>query len=74
MEKGHTVPKWVLISWPKIPQMPKIYLSNLFAQAQKFGISMKKKLFWAFVVRGSPQDLHMHTMTLTNPNSLAIAN
>ena len=34
----------------------------------------EKRLFWAFVVRGSPQDLHMHTMTLTNPNSLAIAN
>ena len=28
MDKGLTVPKWVLIVWPKIPQMP----VNLFAQ------------------------------------------
>ena len=38
MDRGLTVPKWVLIVWPKIPQM----LQNLSAQAQKFGISMKK--------------------------------
>jgi hypothetical protein len=42
MDKGLTVPKWVLIVWPKIPQMPQIYLPNLSAQAQNFGISMKK--------------------------------
>ena len=34
--KGLTVPKWVLINWLKIPQMPQ----NL--SAQKFGISMRK--------------------------------
>jgi hypothetical protein len=28
MDKGLTVPKWVLIVWPKIPQMPQ----NLSAQ------------------------------------------
>ena len=28
MDKGLTVPKWVLIVWPKIPQMPQ----NLAAQ------------------------------------------
>ena len=33
-----TAPKRVLINRPKIPQMPQ----NLSAQAQKFGISMKK--------------------------------
>ena len=38
MDKGLTVPKWVLVVRPKIPQMPQ----NLYAQAQKFGISMKK--------------------------------
>ena len=36
LDKGLTVPKWVLINWPKIPQMTQ----NL--SAQKFGISMKK--------------------------------
>ena len=38
-DKGLTVPKWVLINRPKVPTMPQ----NLSAQAQKFGISMKKK-------------------------------
>ena len=38
MDKGLTVPKWVLIVWPKIPQMPQ----NFSAQAQKFGIFEKK--------------------------------
>jgi hypothetical protein len=35
MDKGLTVPKWLLINRPNIPQMS--------AQAEKFGISMKKK-------------------------------
>ena len=38
MDKGLTVPKWVLINQPKIPQMPQ----NLSAQAQKFKISIEK--------------------------------
>ena len=42
MDKGPTVPKWVLIVQPKIPQMP----MNLSAQAQKFWISMKKGFLW----------------------------
>ena len=37
MDKGLTVPKWVLIVWLKIPQIPQ----NLSAEAQKFWISMK---------------------------------
>ena len=35
MDKGQTVPKWVLIVWPKRPQ-------NLFAQAQKWDFDEKK--------------------------------
>jgi hypothetical protein len=38
MDKVSTVPKWMLINQTKIPQMPQ----NLCAQAQKFGILMKK--------------------------------
>ena len=38
MDKGLTVPKWVLIVWPKIPPIPQ----NLSAQVQNFWISMKK--------------------------------
>ena len=48
MDKGLTVPNWVLISWPKIPQMP----PNLSAQVRKFGIPMKKRLHWVSVIRG----------------------
>jgi hypothetical protein len=40
MDKGLTVPKWVMINRPKMPKMPQ----NLSAQAQKFEISMKKGL------------------------------
>ena len=47
-DKGLTVPKWVQIVWPKIPQMP-----NLSAQAQKFWISMKNGLHWASLVRAT---------------------
>ena len=56
MDKALTVPKWVLINHSKIPQVPKcpkMYLHKLSAQAQKFGISMKKRLHWASVVRGN---------------------
>ena len=38
MDKGVTVPKWVLIVLPKIPPKPQ----TLSAQTQKFWISMKK--------------------------------
>ena len=42
MDKALTVPKWVVINRPKIPQMPKLYQPKLSSQAQKFGILMKK--------------------------------
>ena len=51
MDKGLTVPKWVLIVWPKIPQMPQ----NLFAQfvcpSPKVLDFNEKRLHWASVVR-----------------------
>ena len=51
MDKGFTVPKWVMIVRPKIPQMPLI----LSAQTQKFRILMKKQLHWWSVVRDCSQ-------------------
>ena len=51
MDKGLTVPKWVLINRPKMPQMPQNVSTQMFAQAQKFGISMKKGFIGASVVR-----------------------
>ena len=47
-DKELTVPKWVLINQPKIP---KVYTPQLSVLAQKFGILMKKRLYWASVVR-----------------------
>ena len=50
MDKGLTIPKWVLIVWPKIPQMPQ----NLFAQfvclSPKVLDFTEKSLHWASVV------------------------
>ena len=42
MDKGLTLPKWVLTVQPKIPQMPQNFLLNLSAQAQKLWMSMEK--------------------------------
>ena len=42
MDKGLTVPKWVLIVWRKIPQMPQNLSANLSARVQNFWTSMKK--------------------------------
>jgi hypothetical protein len=49
MDKGLTVPKWVLIVWPEIPQMPQ----NLSAQfvCPKVLDFNEKKLHWVSVVR-----------------------
>ena len=55
MDKGLTVPKWVLINRPKIPKRPKIYLPKLSAQAQKFWDFDEKSLRWASVVRDWPK-------------------
>ena len=45
---GLTVPKWVLIVWPKIPQKPQ----NLSSQAQEFVLDFNEnRLHWASVVR-----------------------
>ena len=50
MEKRLTVPKWVLIVWPKIPQMP----PNLYAQfvypIPKVWDFDEKRLHWVSVV------------------------
>jgi hypothetical protein len=35
MDKGLTVPKWVLIVWPKIPQMPQSLSAQFVCPSQK---------------------------------------
>ena len=46
MNEGLTVPKWVLIVWPKIPQMPQ----KFSAQNVCPGV-LKKSSLWVSVVR-----------------------
>ena len=60
MDKGFTVPKWVLIVRPKIPQ-------NLSAQfvcsSRKVWDFKEKRLYWASVVRVYSQNLPKLTTT-----------
>jgi hypothetical protein len=42
MDKGLTVPKWVLIVWPKIPQMPQNLSSQIVCLSSKFDFDGKK--------------------------------
>ena len=42
MDKGLTVPKWVLINWPKIPQMPQKLSAQIVCTIPTDWISMKK--------------------------------
>ena len=42
MDKGLTVPKWVLINCAKIPQMPQQLFIQIVCPSPYFGISLKK--------------------------------
>jgi hypothetical protein len=48
-----TVPKWVLIVWPKMPKM----LQNLSFKFVCPSSKMKKRLHWASVVRGGQHSI-----------------
>ena len=52
MDKGLTVPKWVLINRPKIPQMPQNLFAQIVCPSPKVWDFDEKRLHWAFVVRG----------------------
>ena len=54
MDKGLTVPKWVLIE-PKIPQMPQNLSAQFVWPSLKVMDFNKKRLHWASVVRDSVQ-------------------
>ena len=51
MDKGLTVPKWVLIVRPKIPQSPRFYLPNFFWASPKVLDFNEKRLHMESVVR-----------------------
>ena len=50
MDKGLTVPKWVLIVQPKIPQMPQNLSAQLVSPTLKILNFNEKGLDWASVV------------------------
>ena len=51
MDKGLTVPKWVLIVWPKIPQMPR-HLSAQFVCPSQIVLDFNEiRLQWTSIVR-----------------------
>ena len=54
MDKGLTVPKWVLINWPNTKNAPKFNSSKVWDFNEK-------KLHWAFVVR----DYNSYTILLS---------
>ena len=51
-DKGLTVPKWVLINQPKIPQMPQDLSVQIVCPSTKVWDFDEKGLIWASIVRG----------------------
>ena len=49
MDKGLTVPKWVLIVWPKIPKMPQNLSAQFVCPIPKVLDFNEKRLRWASV-------------------------
>ena len=59
MDKGLTVPKWVLINWPKIPQMPQKLPAQFVCPSPKVWDFDEKRLHWTSAVRGLRQKSSM---------------
>ena len=53
MDKELTVPKWVLINWLKISQMPQNLFAQIVCPSPKVWDFDEKRLHWASVVRVS---------------------
>ena len=53
MDKGLTVPKWVLIVWPKIPQKPQNLSAQFVFPSPKVLDFNENRLHWASVVSGT---------------------
>ena len=51
MDKGLTVPKWVLINWLKIPQMPQNLSTQIVCPRPKVWDFDEKRLHWVSVAR-----------------------
>ena len=69
MDKGLTVPKWVLTNRPKIPQMPQNLSAQIVCPSPKVWNFDGKRLHWASVVRDmiSSSLLLLIAVGLTHP-------
>ena len=67
MDKELTVPKWVLLVWPKIPQMPQNLSAQFVCPSPKVLDFNEKRLHWASVVCG------LRASNLSQSNLLCIA-
>ena len=52
MDKALTVPKWVLVNWLKIPQMPQNLSAQIVCSSPNVWDFDDKRLHWVSVVRG----------------------
>ena len=68
MDKGLTVPKWVLIVCPKIPQIPQFLSAQFVCPSPKVLDFNEKRLHWASVVRVRKHILYIYIaeMIITN--------
>ena len=55
MDKGLTLPKWVLLVRPKVPQMPQNISAQFVCPSPKVLDFNEKKLHWASIVRAPSQ-------------------
>ena len=63
MDKGPTVPKWVLINWPKIPQMPQNLSAQIVCPSPKVWDLGETRLHRASVFSGAGGSLRRELMT-----------
>ena len=62
MDKGLTVTKWVLIVWPKIPQMLQNLLAQFVSPSTEVMDFNEKSLHWASVIREWPHSWSVHKL------------
>ena len=62
MDKGLTVPKWVLIVWPEIPQMPQNLSAQIVCLSPKVWDFDEKRFHWASLVRAFGKNLILQSI------------
>ena len=70
MDKGLTVPKWVLINQPKIPQMPQNLSAQIVCPCPKDWDFNEQMLHWPSVVRAQN---HQKPLAIMLPPNLCEA-